>query len=172
MSEAIQETAQDKLKKRQSILDDYETKKIGLPIHKPPGETSEYEEYFSMDRKEIESLTPEKATSISVRLAQLSLYLTRSINRERTNILWAEGELNKIVSSQIGQHDPYMKHELKIAAICKTNSAAKELSSIVRYANERTVRLEGMADSVRNLSYVIGMMRKVKNDFSRQTAHA
>ena len=159
-------TAKERLEKRQEILNEYE-KTTGLPLHKPPGDISEYEEYFCMDRKQIETLSGERATSIAIRLAQFALYLTRSINRERSNMMWAEGELNKIIASQVGQYDPYMKHDLKIAAICKSNEGANELQKIVKYAQERTVRLEGMAESIKNLSYVISLMRQVKHDFSK-----
>lgn len=151
----------DKLNKREEILDKYESN-IGLPANVPPGPKEELEEFLSMSRDEVEGMTLEKAYSVSYRLSQFSFYIQRSINREKSIIIWAESELSSIVAKELDQYDQYMKYDAKVSLICSQNNAALELKRIITYAKQRCLRLESVSDGLKNMSYVISLIFKFK----------
>jgi hypothetical protein len=150
MSEEIK-TAKDKLNYIDAILDEYETK-CGLPICKAPGAEEELDRYLSMDRDEIEKLTPDLCSGILYRLSQYAFYLKRLYNREKSRVIWAKQQLNEIVAKEIDNYDKYTKSDINIAKIANSNSYALSLQKIMTYAEQRSVRLENMADFIKHLS--------------------
>ena len=75
-------TAKEDLHNWDKILDEYE-KSISLSEYSIGCSVAESEinNYLSMNRDEIEKLTPEDCAQISYRLAQFGFYLQRSLNR-------------------------------------------------------------------------------------------
>lgn len=149
----------EKLNNRDKILDEYENQ-LGLPENKPPGHTSELEQYLTMDRKEIEALVPSTAISISYRLSQFSFYFQRCINREMARVKWADSELRYIASQEMLKVDQYATNKLEL--VCHNNSAANSLRQIKTFAEQRVSRLSEISSSIRNLSYTISLIIKSK----------
>ena len=143
------------------LLDEYENK-IGLPVNVPPGDENELQEYLSMDRQTVEAMSPDRAIAISVRLSQYSFYLQRCLNRDKAIKTWADSELNSIIATHFNDYDKYTKYEMRASLICKENSAAKELQSIMIYASQRIERLNDLSGGIKNLSYVISLVFKNK----------
>ena len=151
----------EKVGERNKILDQYENN-IGLPPNLPPGDESELQEYLSMDRTAIEAMSPERAIAISIRMSQYSFYLQRCINRDKAIKTWADSELSDVIASEVNSFDKYTKYEARVALICKNNSAAGELRRIQLFASQRIERLSELAAGIKNLSYVISLMFKLK----------
>ena len=86
--------AEDRLKAVDQALDEYE-KLSGIPPATAPGEENELNQYFTMDRKSIESLSPEDSMEICFRLAQFAIYIQRLQNREKSRAYWAENILKE-----------------------------------------------------------------------------
>ena len=152
---------QEVLSNNSRLLDEYE-KKQGLPPLTSPGNEEELQEYLCMDRDVIESLTPERCISVAVRLSQFSFYLQRCINKNKAIIKFADHEMNKIISKEIGQYDKFTKHDTKVYQISMQNSAVKELLKIRSYAEQVVERFDGLSNGIKNLSYVVSLMYKNK----------
>lgn len=154
-------TKKEEMDLREKLLDEYE-KNAGLPANISPGVEAELQEYFTMNKDVIEKLTAERALSISIRLSQYSIYITRLLNKEKGRKVWATDELNRIIAKSINEYDKYMKSEYKVASIIQENAAAKVLSDITTYANQRIERLNEIASGINSLSYVFSLAHKQK----------
>lgn len=152
-------TQKELLHQRQKLLDEYE-KSIGLPDHTPPGEENELQQYLHMTRNQIEALDSATAFSISARLSQFAFYFQRAINREKSNKIWAEAQLARIVCKEALQYDKYTPNKTEL--VCRENVAAYELKQIAIYAEQRIARIEEISSGLRNLSYVLSMVAKSK----------
>lgn len=155
----MSETVKEKASNRSRILDEYE-KEIGLPSLKLYQVDVEFQNYFVMDRKQIEKLSPRECSVIAFRLSQYSFFLQRSINRERSMLTYAKLQLDAIVAKHSGDFDKYTKHEVKESNICASNSAAMEWKRIQITAQQRIDRLDSLAKGVDSLAYRISMVQK------------
>lgn len=159
-------TAKERMEYVDSILDEYE-KSCGLPSCKSPGPEDELNEYLTMDRNQMEKLTPENCAEISFRLVQFGFYLQRLYNREKARTIWAHQQLTEIIAKDVSSYDKYMKFDIKVATIIKDNSFAYSLQKIITYAEQRTQRLELIALSLKNLSDSISNVRRAKIEMIR-----
>ena len=159
-------TAKERLEYVDKALDEYE-KSCGLPMIKSPGTEDELNTYLTMNRDEMEKLTPENCAEISARLAQFAFYLQRLHNREKARHIWAHQELTSMIAKEVANYDKYMKFDIKVASIIKENSYASSLQKIITYAEQRTQRLELMALSMKNLSDSISNVRQAKVQMMR-----
>ena len=157
----IMTTQKERLDKRRELLDSYE-QSLFLPNHSPPGTEAELQGYLNLDRTEIESLHPHQAVSISVRLGQFSFYFHRCLNREISNRTWAQSELDRIVAEHSQDYSTYIKADHKIHLVCKENGVAAELRSIVVYAQQRIDRLSDLHSEIKNIAYLLSLLRKSK----------
>jgi len=158
MEEQTTISAKDKLFKIDTILDEYE-KSVGLPACKSPGTEDELNKYFLMNRKEIESLTPEDCSEISVRLMQFGFYLQRLCNREKSRIIWVKQKLIEYIAKQLNSYDKFTKYDIKVALIIKEDNYAYDLQQILTYAEQRFTRLELLSLNIKNLSDVISSVK-------------
>lgn len=119
----------DKVKEWDEVLDEYE-KGIGLPIYNG-GKFSndELEHYFSMDRKVLETMTPQDCGEIAYRLGQFSFHVQRSINRELARLNWAEENIKEVIADDINNYKGYGYIEKSMQAI-KHNDNANALNKI------------------------------------------
>ena len=148
---------QDMIKK----LDEFEAS-LGLPENVAPGEMEELQSYLTMSKDLIESFTPQRLISISIRLSQYSFYLQRCINKSKAIKTWATHQITRIASTEMLQHDKYLKHEIKLSLISQTNEAVKHLSIIIRDQEQIIDRLYDLSNNIRNLSYVFSLESKAK----------
>ncbi len=151
----------DKVKEWDSVLDEYE-KGIGLPTYNG-GQfaNEELEKYFSMDRKVLESMTPQDCGEIAYRLGQFSFHIQRSINRELARVNWAEENIKESIADELNSYKGYGYIEKSTQAI-KHNDKANSLNQIRKYAKMRADRLQYTATSIKNLSDILLNIQRSK----------
>jgi hypothetical protein len=154
-------TAKEELHDWDDLLDEYESG-IGLPKYSSGilPET-ELNNYLSMNRDELEKLTPEDCGQISYRLGQFAFHIQRTINREIARNNWADDTIKVVIADDINNYKGYGYVEKANQAI-KHNDKAQSLNKIRIYAKQRTDRLSYLANSVKNLSDILLSIQKIK----------
>jgi hypothetical protein len=144
-----------------SLLDQYENG-IGLPNYNPTTlSETELNNYLTMNRDELEKLTPEDCAQISYRLGQFSFHIQRTINRELARYNWAEETIKEVIADEINNYKGYGYVEKAYQAI-KHNDRAQSLNKIKKYAKQRSDRLSYLANGVKNLSDILISIQKIK----------
>jgi hypothetical protein len=156
-------TAKEQLDEWDRILDEYENS-IGLSSYKsdlfPEDEISLY---FSMSRDHIEKLNPEDCLQIAYRLGQFALHMQRSANREIARHNWADETIKEVIADEINNYKGYGFLEKSLQAI-KHNVKAESLNKIKKYAKQRSDRLSYLSGNVKNLSDILMMVYRSKNN--------
>lgn len=143
------------------ILDDYENS-IGLPKYTAELlPEKELNEYLTMNRDVLEKLSPEDCAQISYRLAQFSLHVQRTLNRENARHNWAEETMKETIADEINNYKGYGYMEKSSQAI-KHNDKASSLNKIKKYAKQRSDRLTYISSCIKNLSDIMLSIQKTK----------
>ena len=143
------------------VLDEYESS-IGLPTYSAQFlPETELNTYLTMNRDEIEKLSPEDCAQISYRLAQFSLHTQRTINRENARLNWAEESIKETIADEINNYKGSGYLEKSSQAI-KHNEKASALNKIKKYAKQRSDRLTYISSSIKNLSDILLSIQKTK----------
>jgi len=154
-------TSKEELQYWDSILDSYE-QGLGLPDYSNTMfGTEEVNQYLSMNRDQIEKLTPEDCAQIAYRLAQYSFHIQRTINREIARYNWSDEKIKEVICDEINNYKGYGYIEKSSQAI-KHNDKANTLNNIKKYAKQRMDRLSYIANNLKNLSDIILMVQKTK----------
>lgn len=144
-----------------SLLDQYENG-VGLPIYNATAlPESELNNYLTMNRDELEKLTPEDCSQISYRLGQFSFHIQRTINRELARHNWADETVKEVIADEINNYKGYGYVEKAYQAI-KHNDRAQALNKIKKYAKQRSDRLSYLANGIKNLSDILISIQKIK----------
>lgn len=161
MTTQTKNSASDQVSYWDKVLDEYEAS-IGLPAYSSQLlQEQELNSYLSMNRDELEKLSPEDCAQISYRLAQFSFHLQRTVNRENARYNWAEETLKETIADDINNYKGYGYLEKSSQAI-KHNDKANSLNKIKKYAKQRSDRLTYLATSTKNLSDIILAIQKTK----------
>lgn len=143
------------------ILDEYENS-IGLPKYANQAlPEKELNTYLTMNRDDIEKLSPEDCAQISYRLAQFALHTQRTINREIARYNWAEETIKETIADDINNYKGYGYLEKSAQAI-KHNDKAASLNKIKKYAKQRQDRLSYISGNIKNLSDILLSIQKMK----------
>ena len=154
-------TAKEELQYWDTILDEYE-KGLSLPAYSTTAFTeAELNSYLTMNRDEIEKLTPEDCAQMAYRLGQFSFYVQRTINREIARYNWSDESIKEVIADEINNYKGYGYVEKSLQAI-KHNDKAQSLNSIKKYAKQRIDRLSYIANGIKNLSDIILSVQKTK----------
>ena len=154
-------TAKEELQDWDNLLDDYESG-IGLPKYTSGVlPESELNTYLSMNRDELEKLTPEDCGQISYRLGQFSFHIQRTLNRELARHNWSDDTIKIIIADEINNYKGYGYIEKSLQAI-KHNEKAQTLNKIRVYAKQRSDRLSYLANSIKSLSDILLSIQKTK----------
>ena len=157
----MNKTAKEELQDWDNILDEYE-KGLGIPKYNNAGmPEQELNNYLTMDRTELEKITPEDCSQISYRLAQFSFYIQRTINREIARNNWADETIKMVIADEINNYKGYGYVEKSLQAI-KNNEKAQAINKIKIYSKQRTDRLSYLANSIKNLSDILISIQKIK----------
>lgn len=157
----MNKTAKEELQHWDTILDEYE-KGLSLPSYSTTVFTeTELNFYLSMNRDEIEKLSPEDCAQIAYRLGQFSFYIQRTINREIARYNWSDETIKEVIADEINNYKGYGYVEKSLQAI-KHNDKAQALNSIKKYAKQRIDRLSYIANGLKNLSDIILSVQKTK----------
>jgi len=154
-------TAKEQLEEWDKILDEYESS-IGLAKYQSDlFPESESNIYFSMNRDQIEKLTPEDCLQIAYRLTQLSLHIQRTNNRELARYNWADETMKEVIADEINNYKGYGFMEKSLQAI-KHNDKATALNKIKKYAKQRSDRLSYLSGNIKNLADILTMVYRSK----------
>ncbi|MEX0597955.1 MAG: hypothetical protein WD512_15810 [Candidatus Paceibacterota bacterium] len=153
--------AKEELNEWDTILDQYENS-LGLSTYIATvlSET-ELNSYLTMNRDELEKLTPEDCAQISYRLGQFSFHIQRTINRELARYNWSEETIKEVIADEINNYKGYGYVEKAHQAI-KHNDRAQSLNKIKKYAKQRSDRLSYLANGIKNLSDILLSIQKIK----------
>ena len=154
-------STKDQVQEWDKVLDEYE-KSLGLGSYRPDTfSEEELNNYFQMNRNELEKTTPEMCGEISYRLAQFAFHIKRSINRELARLNWAEETIKETIADEINNYKGYGYIEKSLQAI-KHNDKASALNKIKKYAKQRSDRLQYLANGIKNLSDIMLSIQKTK----------
>lgn len=151
----------DELEHWDKILDEYESS-VGLPNYiNQSNINTELENYLSMNRDQLEKLTPEDCAQISLRLTQISFYIQRTLNREIARHNWSETTIKLTVADEVNNYKGYGYVE-KFHQAVKHNERAHNLYKIQTYAKQRMDRLSYLATNIKNISDVLLSIQRNK----------
>jgi hypothetical protein len=154
-------TSKDELEHWDNILDEYENQ-IGFARYKSSLlPEAELNHYLTMNRDELEKLTPDDCGQIAYRLSQFSFHVQRTINREQARHDWSEDTIRSVIADEINSYKGYGYLEKSLQAI-KHNDKARSLDKIRKYAKQRIDRLSYLANSINNLSNILLNIQKLK----------
>lgn len=157
----MHKTSKEELEKWDTILDEYETA-LGFSKYKQElMPESELNFYFSMNRDDLERLSPEDCAQISYRLAQFAFHIQRTLNREIARHNWSEESIKETIADEINNYKGYGYLEKSLQAI-KHNDKAESLNKIKKYSQQRIDRLSYLANSIKNLSDIILAIQRTK----------
>lgn len=157
----MNKTAKEELHHWDEILDQYE-KGLGLSSYSADiFDSSELNNYLSMNRDSIEKLSPEDCAQIAYRLAQFAFHVQRTVNREIARYNWADETIKETIADEVNTYKGYGYIEKSLQAI-KHNDKANSLNTIKKYAKQRSDRLSYLANSIKNLSDILLSVQKTK----------
>jgi hypothetical protein len=155
-------SASQRLVEIDKILDEYE-QKLGLPNYE--GEINKQREniglYLAMGRTELEKLDIESCGYISFELRAYGVFIQRSINRERARLNWANSVFKNYVCPKFDSVNGYGFDE-KACKVTAQDEYASKLDSIIRYAKQRTDRLEFLANGINGVADALDNIKKGK----------
>lgn len=154
-------TTKEEVQYWDSILDEYENS-LGLSKYTASFlPESELNTYLSMNREQLEKLSPEDCAQIAYRLAQFAFHMQRTINRELARHSWAEESIKEVIADEINNYKGYGYIE-KAGQAIKHNDKASGLNNIKKYAKQRIDRLSYLANNLKHLSDIILSVQKTK----------
>jgi hypothetical protein len=157
----MSKTAKEELQYWDNILDEYE-QSIGTPKYSSVlMPETELNDYLTMNRDQLEKLSPEDCAQIAYRLGQFAFHIQRTINREIARYNWAEETIKEVIADEVNNYKGYGYIEKSLQAI-KHNDKAISLNSIKKYAKQRMDRLSYLANNVKHLSDIILSVQKTK----------
>lgn len=157
----MSDIAKDKMEKVQQALNDYE-RSLGL-LHMSNVDEAEINNYFNMNRDDIERLSPLDCIAIALRLNQLSFFIQRSHNAEQSRLSWSINEINSYCCDKLDQFsNSYYNYETKVNILAKQDSYLEKLVKIKNYAQLRVQRLEYLASGINNLAATFSSVSKTK----------
>ena len=157
-------TAKDQLEKWDKILDEYESS-VGLSVFSGSYTNNEAQRLLSMNRNEIEKLSPQDCAASALIINELSFHIQRAYNREVARVNWAEQTTKEVVANEVSNYKGYSYQERLFQAI-KNNEHARTLSKIKKYAKQRSDRLSFLASGLNNRADIflsIQRAKRVKN---------
>ena len=144
-----------------SVLDEYE-KTIGFEKYKSDlFPEAELQKYLTMNRDDLERLTPEDCAQSAYRLGQFSFHVQRTLNREIARVNWSEETIKDVIADEVNNYKGYGYIEKSLQAI-KNNDKAASLNKIKKYAKQRSDRLQYLAGNIKNLSDILLSIQKTK----------
>lgn len=132
-----------------NIVDDFELK-IGLQPNILPGDPEEFKKYLVMDVTQIEKLDSKDCANISYRLGQFSLYIQRSLNKEKAISRILTHKINKMISRNINQYSGAWN--MQRAAAIADNDAAATLSDQLVESEIKQDSLEYVSSGLKELA--------------------
>jgi len=148
MSKSIEILSPEHIDKIDSILDKFETEKVGLPklskIEAP--------EYLYMDLKTLNSKNVEQLNNAMFTLNQYGLYLKRVINKNKAWRRWCLSKINEIASHNIPKLDKNLGYNERELIAKHEPEICKRIHKYLREINMELDRLEDLPTFIKSLS--------------------
>lgn len=143
-SESPPLTVEDRVKKLDAVLDEYETQACGLRHNSPVKLKNEAMNLLEIEPEELRRMTAEECGEAAVILNSFAFHLQRAVNREMGRAKWADASVKKAITHSLGQQRGQSFEERRLLAIANDEAAAK-LDQIGVQAQLRIERLSYLA---------------------------
>jgi hypothetical protein len=152
-------TAKTQMLQVEKILDEYE-KGLGLPEFNESHEDDTVKSYLTMQRSQLEKLTPEDCAEIAIIMDSFAFYLQQALNRETARVGWASSRLKEMMAGRESQYTGSWDSQFHQAV--KGNDFARGLLQIQRYAQQRVDRITYLATSIKSRSGLFMNLQRAK----------
>jgi hypothetical protein len=158
--ESPAETTKQRLASFEKVLDEYKGKLgIGQITYNP----IEVQECLDLSYEQLSKLTEEDCGIKAYILNRFAAYLNQENNRHQSRIEWANSNLLRLLAQTGSQYgDSYVKHEVKLAALCAGNTTAETLNQILLHAKARAHELNDVAKHISMISRDLNNLRQSK----------
>jgi hypothetical protein len=129
-------------------LDSFE-QKIGLPPNTLDN-IDEYKTYLSMNITQLDKLDIRDCANISYRLSQFSLYIQRSLNREKAKCKIIKNKINKIIAPNINQYSG--SWDLQRVSAIMDNDVSESLNEEFIESEAKQESLEYISSAIKELA--------------------
>jgi len=152
-------TPKDRMIAVETVLNEYE-EGLGLPKFNEQYGEAEVTGYLEMDRRSMEKLTLEDCAEMAIVLDQFAFHLQRAVNRENARVNWATEVLKDSVFGRETQYQGSWDSQFYQAV--KEDGFTRGVAKIQRYAQQRSDRINYLANAVRNRSNLFINLQKAK----------
>lgn len=142
-------TVDEELQKTLKYLDEYEAR-CWLPTSVNENTINLATDILNTDFSSF-TKTPDECAECSVILAQYAFNLQRVINKDKSQLLWADERIMKIIAPRLKMQQAYNFNERKTCAIAEDVVATRLLKLKIE-SELRLTRIESLYFCVKNLS--------------------
>lgn len=153
-------SAADRMKKVDSVLDQYESK-LGLPNRQELQIADEIQEYLSLSRETMGKMNAEECGEVGVRLEQAAFQVQRAYNVEVGHVTWAKEAIRLYIADKSQAYKGSFQQQE--AQAIKQDSYASKLHSIQVYAQQRCDRLYFLSSALTRLADRMYQLQMSKN---------
>jgi hypothetical protein len=151
----------EQIDKINDILDDYETVN-SIVSPKVSHNLEHIENFINMSYKQLQALGAEECAEGAYLLSQYAFFVQREQNKQIAINNWAQSKLNECLSGEIMNMDSFIKYEVKIAEIVKTNNVAAKLMKITVHATSVVDRLNFLSSNIKHMSDMLLNLHRAK----------
>lgn len=141
-------------------LDTFELR-LGLPEN-VLSDKEEYKKYLSMDISQLEKLDNKECANISYRLSQFSLYIQRSVNRQKALSRTLENKINSIIGPKINQYAGAWN--MQRASAIADNDVTQQLNEQLIESQTKQDSLEYVSNGLKELANHMKNLQYVRRD--------
>ncbi len=150
-----------RLEQVEAILSEYE-KSLGLLFSGQP----EVAKYLSLNKSQLNKMSPEECGEISYMLAQQSLYIQHEINKHSQRVNWCKTNIDVLVANQVDNYGgKYTTYENRKILAIKDDGYMSKLYQVM-------VRAQQVVDRLTYLPPKIGYMSKTLNELQQTKRRA
>lgn len=143
-------TSEQKLQATNDGLDKYE-QGIGLPNVTSLAVEAEAKRILNLEPSVLNKMSATECGESAFCLRQYSWYLQRSLNKERTNMKWAEESTKRTIAATIHNYRGVSYEERKMQAV-KDNDVASNLDTLRIKAQLKIDRISFLADKIGDMA--------------------
>jgi hypothetical protein len=119
---------EERLQTLDKELKDY-LAKLGITEHSSVN-SAELQLYMTLERGELNQMSPEDCGEIAVRLSQVAFFIQKEMSKLNAIADWAENSIQRIIAPVISQYDQYTPAVTKRFLAIKDNTVATRLQQI------------------------------------------
>lgn len=155
----------DEMKIIEEALNKYEEEQVGLPKLEQTAAPA----YLSMPLDDLRKKTPEELSEATIEIARYSLFIERSINRQKAWERWAKLKSDEYTAHYLGDVPDRYGFNERVLIARNNPEPCKILNKFIREIEMKLSRLYNVpkhisiiADAINNLKYIA--LKREKND--------